>query len=74
MTKVERIKADLLPLVNSFLEDSKSRKLENYVVKNSNLPSPRANLELAYAFSELVEDIKKKDVPKLYLLFTDWGK
>lgn len=32
-------------------------KLEKFVLENSNLPGPRANLELAFALSEVYEDL-----------------
>jgi hypothetical protein len=33
-------------------------KLERFLIKNSNLPGPRANLELAFALSEIYDNIK----------------
>jgi len=33
-------------------------KLERFVIENSNLPGPRANLELAFALSEVYENIE----------------
>jgi len=73
MTKVEQIQDDLLPLLESFFESGKSSRLESYIVANRNLPSPRANLELAYALSGLLDEIKKKDLAKLFSLFIEWG-
>ena len=51
MTKKELLIQEL-KLIISDLE-----KLERFVIENSNLPGPRANLELAFALSEVCENI-----------------
>ena len=50
MTKKEA----LIQKLKLIMDDPK--KLERFVVENSNLPGPRANLELAFALSEVYEN------------------
>ncbi|MBK8945768.1 MAG: hypothetical protein IPM32_10945 [Ignavibacteriae bacterium] len=50
MSKIEDLKTRLLPLI------SNHKKLEKFLIENSNLPGPRANLELLFALSEVYED------------------
>jgi len=52
MTDVKKYKATLEVYVDSGRFDS----LEYYLLTNSNLPGPRANLELAHVFSDLIEE------------------
>ena len=49
-------KEDLIQKMKSIIADPE--KLERFIMKNSNLPGPRANLELAFALSEVYEDIE----------------
>jgi hypothetical protein len=45
-------------LINKLIPILKDReKLEKFIISNSNLPGPRSNLELAFAFAEIYEDI-----------------
>jgi hypothetical protein len=60
MGKKEKHKQDLIGLLDELLESGDAEKLLGYIASNSNLPSPRANLELAAAFSELMEDYSRK--------------
>lgn len=50
MTKKEMLIQKLKPIIND------PAKLERFIIENSNLPGPRANLELAFAFSEVYEN------------------
>lgn len=45
---------DLIKKLKPILNDK--AKLEKFIVNNSNLPGPRGNLELAFAFSEVCDD------------------
>ncbi|MGD8778842.1 MAG: hypothetical protein PVH88_07750 [Ignavibacteria bacterium] len=47
-------KDGLIPKLKLILNDKE--KLENFIIQNSNLPGPRGNLELAFAFAEIYED------------------
>jgi hypothetical protein len=60
MSKKGRHKQDLVGLFDQFVETGDAKKLLRYIAANSNLPSPRANLELAAAFSELAEDYSRE--------------
>ncbi len=56
MSKKEAHKEDLAGVLEGFLKKGKRREIDEYLLLNSNLPSPRANLELAEAFAELVKE------------------
>lgn len=45
---------DLIKKLKPIINDRE--KLEKFIIKNSNLPGPRGNLELAFAFAEIYED------------------
>jgi hypothetical protein len=45
---------DLIKEMRPILKDKE--KLEKFIIKNSNLPGPRGNLELAFAFAEIYDD------------------
>jgi hypothetical protein len=51
MSKKEDLLHKLQPILNN------QKELEKFLVQNSNLPGPRANLELAFAFSEVFTDL-----------------
>jgi hypothetical protein len=51
MGKKEDLIQELKPLIDDPV------KLERFIIENSNLPGPRANLELAFALSEIYENI-----------------
>ncbi|HEX2910639.1 MAG TPA: hypothetical protein VH186_07505 [Chloroflexia bacterium] len=55
--KSESYKTELRPLLDAVLAGNEQATLESYLLKNSNLPGPRANLELVSAFAELVAEI-----------------
>lgn len=57
MGKKDRHRQDLIKLFDAFVYGGDAVALRSYIVSNSNLPSPRANLELAAAFSELARDV-----------------
>jgi hypothetical protein len=48
-------KEELLQKVNLIIDDP--GKLETFLIENSNLPGPRANLELAFTLSEVYENV-----------------
>lgn len=52
--------------LNSIINDSK--KLEKFLMENSNLPGPRANLELLFAFAEVYGNV---DVLKQWIKISD---
>ena len=45
---------DLIKKLKPIIDDKK--RLEEFIISNSNLPGPRGNLELAFAFAEIYED------------------
>ena len=62
MSSRDQIKQQL----NSIINDT--NELEKFLIENSNLPGPRANLELLYAFAEVYENV---DILKQWLKITD---
>ncbi|MFX1579981.1 MAG: hypothetical protein ACFFBJ_10070, partial [Promethearchaeota archaeon] len=57
MNKKQRHLVDINDLFNRFPNPKVEENLQRYIVTNSNLPSPRANLELAAAFEEFLSKI-----------------
>ncbi len=48
-------KEDLIKKLKTIIDDSE--KLKEFIVKNSNLPGPRGNLELAFAFAKIYDNL-----------------
>ena len=65
MNKKEKYIHDLIPLFHELINSGINTNLIDYLLKNSNLPGRRANLELAEAFSELVDQLKNVNGVKL---------
>ena len=61
---------DLTNIFNEFLETLDDRPLQEYLVKNSRLPSPRGNLELAYCLYDLTLTFKEEKKDDLWKLFS----
>lgn len=68
MDKKENHKKDLANLFDEFLKNWNEKKIIEYIISNSNLPGPRANLEMAQAFAEVVEEYYAKDPERLWSL------
>ncbi len=68
MGKKENHKQDLVDFFDEFLKVRDAGKIVEYLVSNSNLPGRRANLELAEAFAEVVEDYFVKGPERLWAL------
>lgn len=68
MSKKENHKRDLMGLFDEFVETGDAERLTGYVVSNSNLPSRRANLELAAAFADVVASTSEKGSERLWEL------
>lgn len=66
MTKTEFYKQDLARFLDGFLKTGDEKKIFDYLLSNSNLPSPRGNLELAKAFAELIEIYSSKSLEGLW--------
>lgn len=63
MSKKEKYKPLLIELIAEYIQNQESDKFKEYLIINSNLPGRRANLELAGAYIEIIEDkfIEKTD-------------
>ena len=55
MGKRETHCLELLELLDGFVATGDVKKLITYLISRSNLPSPRANLELAWAFGDALQ-------------------
>ncbi len=66
--KKESYKPDLTQFLDEFLRTGNKYTITEYLVSNSNLPSPRGNLELAAAFAEVVEVYSSRELEKLWEL------
>jgi hypothetical protein len=66
MSRKESYKETLTTLLDEALEAGKEEKLKEYLISNSNLPGPRANLELAEAFAFVTEVCAQKIGEKLW--------
>lgn len=65
MRKKEEHAHDLAKLFDEFIITGVDGKIIEYLTSNSNLPGPRANLELAEMFAEIVEEYCAKDCERL---------
>jgi hypothetical protein len=68
VNKKENYKELLVHLLEEFLKTGNEEKIREYLASNSNLPGPRGNLELAYAFAAVAEDFSAKDLHKMWEL------
>ena len=68
MSKKESYKEVLVHLLAEFLKTGDTEKIREYLASNSNLPGPRGNLELAYAFAEVAEDFSIKNPIEIWEL------
>ncbi|MHA1213464.1 MAG: hypothetical protein ACTSSH_13520, partial [Candidatus Heimdallarchaeota archaeon] len=57
---------DLRELLTGYLKTKNDQKLINYILDNSNLPSPRANLELAFALSNILHEFNSREIITLW--------
>ncbi len=65
----EKYLQDLTKIFNEFLETKDDSLVQEYLIKNSRLPSPRANLELAYSLDELILTFNENKKDELWKLF-----
>lgn len=70
MKKKEKHIKELTSLFYELIERGINKNLIEYLLKNSNLPGRRANLELAEAFSDLINQLKNENGDKLNLFLT----
>lgn len=68
MSKKENLKKELAPHLDAFLTHGEKDSLLGYIKDHSNLPGPRANLELAAAFAELVVERALQEGGRLWKL------
>jgi hypothetical protein len=74
MSKKEGYKEVLSGLLDEFLKTDNEGPMREYLASNSNLPGPRGNLEMAYAFAEITESYSSKYPEKMCALATGLAK
>lgn len=74
LNKTQNYEQQIFPLIEAYCESNDSKKLENYIVSNSNLPGRRANLELAFAFADAIQDYSYVQTEKLWRLCSEFIK
>lgn len=72
MNKKDGYKDELKELIRSSLGTGKDEHLRHYLASNSNLPGPRGNLELAYAFAEVAAELSTERPRELWALAVDF--
>lgn len=74
MSSIEHHTKHLFAFFDSYFKNNDFKNLKTYLITNSNLPSPRANLELAKVFADLVEGNSNKQSEKLWRLCSEFIK
>ena len=71
MSKMEIYRQELSPLFESFFRTGDPDALTAHLVAHSNLPGPRGNLELAYAFADALAGYGAEHSKRLWTLCQD---
>lgn len=66
MNRKEEYKKELSSIIKRILKSGERKELFAYIIANSNLPGPRANLELAGVFADLIEKHAAEDSGRLW--------
>jgi hypothetical protein len=72
MTKRETCAAEVRELLGRWLASGQAGELTGYLLSNSNLPGPRGNLELAWAFGDVVSELAPLAQQQLWSLASSW--
>jgi len=72
MNKIDSYKDLLRPHLEKYFQDENRAVLEEYLMKQSGLPSPRANLELAQAFGRVTEEVYSDASETLDSMIDEW--
>ncbi|MHA1978749.1 MAG: hypothetical protein ACW98I_17745 [Candidatus Hodarchaeales archaeon] len=72
MSKTQKHQDELKPLFEGYLQEKSSSKLIHYLKINSNLPGRRGNLELAKAFTNMVDEFSPNHHSSLTKLIDDF--
>lgn len=68
MSKKERHREDLYTLLDESLKSGDDEALVEYLTSNSSLPGRRANIELAMAFAEIIEEFSAEHETEMWEL------
>ena len=74
MSKKEGYREVLTGLMDEFLKTDNQEAIREYLASNSNLPGPRGNLELAYAFADVAESYSAKHPKEMWAVATGLAK
>lgn len=66
MNKIDTYQNELQSIFGELLTNKKDDKLITYLTSNSNLPSPRGNLELANVFSQIIGGLTIKEMDLMW--------
>jgi hypothetical protein len=72
MNKIDRYTDILRPQLEKYLRDENGSVLEEYLMNESGLPSPRANLELAQAFGRVIEELYEDASDRITSIIDQW--
>ncbi|MBD3276625.1 MAG: hypothetical protein GF372_15020, partial [Candidatus Marinimicrobia bacterium] len=72
MNKIDTYAGILRPQLKKYIQDENSSALEEYLMNESGLPSPRANLELAQAFGRVIEELYDDAPVSIASIIDDW--
>ena len=68
MGKKDSYRQPLKTLFDRYLQTGNTEDIKTYLAANSNLPGPRGNLELAYAFADTAEEHSAENAPAVWKL------
>jgi len=72
MTKRDAYAMELRDMVGRWLQSGQPATLSRYLLANSNLPGPRGNLEMAWAFGDVVAEMASLAGEPLWSLARGW--
>lgn len=68
MNRKEKYREESISILKRFFKSGERKELFTYIIENSHLPGPRANLELAGVFADLVEEHATEDSGRIWEL------
>lgn len=66
MSKKEKLESELLPHLETFLGSGEMDGLVSFIEANSDLPGPRANIELASVFAQMISGRNEEELNLLW--------
>ncbi|MFW9827496.1 MAG: hypothetical protein ACFFEY_07895 [Candidatus Thorarchaeota archaeon] len=72
MGKIETHKKDFQDIFQKLLQSKDQNQINKYIIENCCLPGRRANLEMAFAFSDILLELPKEFDDILWILLNNW--